>query len=249
MPASEQVMTRRTCSNAAFSVAAVGHTILVVDRDPQTLASALEHLRSAGYRASGVESFHEARQLLPTIQPNVLIADVRLGAFNGLRLVTHQIVLPNSCGVGASCYRANISACISDTGLGVGGTLTNEPGNMVGPTAQGVNDLIDLDSTATWTQFEPGYPRGTVMGGMGMASPRLAIVPVFNADIYMEGHQNGRIDAGDTEIVVTNFVGIFFNGVTGNTVMGHMMPLDFTPTPDNLSDDPSSFLRTVVLVR
>ena len=90
MPASEQVMTRRTCSNAAFSVAAVGHTILVVDRDPQTLASALEHLRSAGYRASGVESFHEARQLLPTIQPDVLIADVRLGAFNGLRLVTQR---------------------------------------------------------------------------------------------------------------------------------------------------------------
>ena len=87
------------------------------------------------------------------------------------------------------------------------------------------------------------------MGGMGMASPWLAIVPVFNADIYMEGHQNGRIDAGDTEIVVTNFVGIFFNGVTGNTVMGHMMPLDFTPTPDHLSDDPSSFLRTVILVR
>ena len=49
----------------------------------------------------------------------------------------YPIVLPNSCGVGASCYRANISACISDTGLGVGGTLTNEPGNMVGPTAQG----------------------------------------------------------------------------------------------------------------
>ena len=82
-----------------------------------------------------------------------------------------------------------------------------------------------------------------------MAGPRLAVVPVFDADIYMTGHQNGRIDAGDAEIVITNFVGIFFNRVQGNTVMGHMMPLDFTPTPDNLSDDPNSFLRTVILVR
>ena len=82
-----------------------------------------------------------------------------------------------------------------------------------------------------------------------MASPRLAIVPVFNADIYMEGHQNGRIDAGNAELVITNFVGIFFNDTQGPVVLGHIMPLDFTPTPDNLSADPNSFLRTVILVR
>ena len=66
---------------------------------------------------------------------------------------------------------------------------------------------------------------------------------------YMEGHQNGRIDAGNAELVITNFVGIFFNDTQGPVVYGHIMPLDFTPTPDNLSDDPNSFLRTVILVR
>ena len=65
----------------------------------------------------------------------------------------------------------------------------------------------------------------------------------------MEGHQNGRIDAGNAELVITNFVGIFFRDTQGPTVTGHIMPLDFTPTPDNLSDDPNSFLRTVILVR
>ena len=120
---------------------------------------------------------------------------------------------------------------------------------MVGPTKQGVNDLIALDPGASWTEFEPGYPRGTVMGGLGMASPRLAFVPVFNAEIYMEGHQNGRIDADDAEIVITNFVGMFFNDTQGNTVLGHLIPLGCTPTSGNLSNNTNSFLRTVILVR
>ena len=161
----------------------------------------------------------------------------------------YPIVLPNSCGTGAACYRSNISGCASGEGLYVDGALTNEPGNMVGPTHQGVDDLIALDGDAYWSPDEAGYPRGTVADGMGMASPRLAIVPVFNAEIYMEGHQNGRIDAGNAELVITNFVGIFFNDTQGPVVYGHIMPLDFTPTPDNLSDDPNSFLRTVILVR
>ena len=84
---------------------------------------------------------------------------------------------------------------------------------------------------------------------MGMASPRLAMVPLFDPDIYMAGHQNGRIQAGNAEIVITRYAGIFFNGMQGNTVMGHLMPIDFTPTPTNLSADPNSFLRTVILVR
>ena len=152
---------------------------------------------------------------------------------------------------GANCYRAAIEGCVSAEWLEEGVALTNEPGNMVGPTRLGANNLIAQDSGANWMHDPPGgrYPRGTIEGGMGMASPRLAIVPVFDADIYMEGHQNGRIQAGNAELMVTRFVGIFFQEMQGNTLMGHMMPLDFTPTPTNLSDDPSSFLRSVILVR
>ena len=150
---------------------------------------------------------------------------------------------------GANCYRAAIEGCVSAEWLEEGVALTNEPGNMVGPTRIGLNNLIAQDFNANWTNLPAGYPRGTIEGGMGMASPRLAIVPVFDADIFMEGHQNGRIQANDAELIVTRFVGVFFQEMDGNTLMGHMMPLDFTPTPTNLSDDPSSFLRSVILVR
>ena len=73
---------------------------------------------------------------------------------------------------------------------------------MVGPTRQGVADLIAQDPSANWTYdpFGGRYPRGTVEGGMGMASPRLAMMPLFDPDIYMAGHQNGRIQAGNAEL-------------------------------------------------
>ena len=47
----------------------------------------LDILRGAGYQIAGVDSFHAARQFLASTQLDLLIADVRLGAFNGLHLV------------------------------------------------------------------------------------------------------------------------------------------------------------------
>ncbi len=95
MPASEQVITRRAHTDATGSVAetpprmvtAAARTVLVVDSDSAARATTLECLRGAGYRASGVDTFHAARPLLVSLQPDALIADVQLGAFNGLHLV------------------------------------------------------------------------------------------------------------------------------------------------------------------
>ena len=172
----------------------------------------------------------------------------------------YPIVLPNTCGTGAACYRANIEGCATGVGLSVGTELMNEPGNMVGPTGQGIEALYLQDPGAFWMNDGPGgtYPRGILSGGMGMASPRLAIVPTFNPETFMAGHMNGRIGGGgkgggggpsNPEIVITSFVGIFSLPMAGNDAPGHLSPLNFTPTPDNLSDDPTSFLRTVILVR
>ena len=148
---------------------------------------------------------------------------------------------------GGACYRDAISGC-SSLDIGVGSPLTNEPGNMIGPTRQGVLDLIAQDEDAAWN-MNPPYPRGIVEGGMGMESPRLAMVPTFDAEIYMQGHQNGRIQAGNPELVVTGFVGIFFEEMDGNEVVAHISSINFSPSTGNLTDDTSSFLRTVILVR
>ena len=171
-------------------------------------------------------------------------------AGNGSQIVPswyNPFIIDDGCGPGASCYRDRITGCAT-ADFGVGDSLTNEPGNMQGPTRQGIDGLIAQDPSAAWAT-PAGYPRGIVQGGLGMGSPRLAMVPLFDGDIYLQGHQNGRIDAGDAEIVVTRFTGIFFAGTSGNDVIAHISPIDFNPGTDNLTDDTSSFLRTVVLVR
>lgn len=65
----------------------VPQTILVVDNDPEQLGATRDVLRRAGYRVSGATTFREAHQLLALDPPHLLIADVRLGAFNGLHLL------------------------------------------------------------------------------------------------------------------------------------------------------------------
>ena len=200
----------------------------------------------------GVSGFNIAPnpQLEEAWNDNGILLALKHG--NGEQIVPswyYPFVVTDACGTGANCYRARISGCANMEGIGIGDPLTSEPGNMQGPTRQGMQDLMAQDQGVYWTPDESGYPRGTLKGGMGYDSPRLAMVPLFDPDIYMAGHQNGRIQAGNAELVVTKWAGIFFNGMSGNTVMGHLMPIDFTPTATNLSDDPNSFLRTAILVR
>ena len=64
-----------------------GPTILVVDSEPQTLSRTQRVLRAAGYRVATSDTFEEASRLLTLLLPDLLVADIRLGAFNGLHLV------------------------------------------------------------------------------------------------------------------------------------------------------------------
>ena len=59
---------------------------VVVDDDPQVLALAGRWLRSAGCDAVMSTSFSDARMQIAVFEPAILIADVRLGTFNGLQL-------------------------------------------------------------------------------------------------------------------------------------------------------------------
>jgi FixJ family two-component response regulator len=67
--------------------------ILVVDVDVAALASLVDLLRGAGYKATGAATFESARQLLETSLFDLLITDVRLLAHNGLHLVVRSQVL------------------------------------------------------------------------------------------------------------------------------------------------------------
>jgi DNA-binding response OmpR family regulator len=61
--------------------------VLIVDDDTTTREGLAEFLEGAGYEAIAVGTFEEASRILRTSPPDLLIADVRLGPFNGLQLV------------------------------------------------------------------------------------------------------------------------------------------------------------------
>mgnify|MGYP005814069519 CR=1 FL=1 len=60
--------------------------ILVVDDDRQVLRYLTEILQDAGYDTLACSRFQDAKTLLATTTPSLLLTDVRLGAFNGLQL-------------------------------------------------------------------------------------------------------------------------------------------------------------------
>ena len=62
-------------------------TILIVDDHRVTRLGLAEMLSDAGYSVVTTGTFQEARQILSEDPPDLLIADVRLGSFNGLQLV------------------------------------------------------------------------------------------------------------------------------------------------------------------
>ena len=135
-----------------------------------------------------------------------------------------MVLIPGQSG--GSVYRANISSCNEDAIITVPGTLPNEPGNMIGPTAQGMQDLINEDPSATWVDaVNPATGlRGYIAGGCTPncstqtgQSPRLRAVPLFDPDKYDEGRGSGRLD-----IDLQRWGGFFVERLVGNDVEGYL---------------------------
>lgn len=61
--------------------------ILVVDDDIGYLTVTKDVLERGGYEVMLASTFEEGRRMLREETPDLLIADVRLGAFNGLQLI------------------------------------------------------------------------------------------------------------------------------------------------------------------
>jgi Flp pilus assembly protein TadG len=80
---------------------------------------------------------------------------------------------------GAAAYRTAIASCV-DIDTACGDTYRVEPGNMVGPTEQGVNDLLG-DNVHSYT-LSSGEHRFQTFGGQNYdTSHQLVTVPVWDA--------------------------------------------------------------------
>jgi DNA-binding response OmpR family regulator len=61
--------------------------VLIVDDDEGFLITTKQLVESNGHQALVAGTYEEGRQLLRSAAPDLLVADVGLGAFNGLQLI------------------------------------------------------------------------------------------------------------------------------------------------------------------
>jgi hypothetical protein len=138
--------------------------------------------------------------------------------------------------VGADAYREWIAYCEPYI-IAIGDQLQIEPGNMIGPTAQGIGDLIDRDPNAYWDATT-----GTVMGSIHPTSPRVLKVALFDPTI---GHQTDV--QGRDYLTVVKIVVLFLEGYQNSTknVIGRFMRQAVAGEP--CPECPDGFLFTPVL--
>lgn len=119
---------------------------------------------------------------------------------------------------GGATYRRNICSCNANS-ISLGTPYDLEPGNMIGPTFQGVDELIAKDPEAVWDQSLNGGTGGvdSPIYGTGLASPRVVKVALFDpTQVTGPGMQS---------IVFNNFALMFLEGQQNPQapVMGRFM--------------------------
>ena len=160
---------------------------------------------------------------------------------------------------GGDCYRDAIMGCVSTATIGEVVNFDTQPGNLIGPTRQGVLDLIAQDPGAQW------YPPGSIVGSPPLAvcqtygcvysptygvnaGPRVGAYPVFNPDAYL-----GSGPEGMESVPIINLIGLFIESVQGNG-MGQEVVARLVSVPGEFAtggtvDQSSSFLLTIRLIR
>lgn len=166
---------------------------------------------------------------------------------------------------GGDKYRSNIASC-NGVPLGPGDVIQNEPGNMKGPTDQGVQALIAGDP-AVWDSATqaPACPSGSA----NCYTKRIISVPLFDVDDFMmrKDFCKNKDNASDPECIaqsdpvngrftmkIVKLLGFFIEGIpaTGpnkDSVIGYFITYPGIFRVGGGTLPPSSFLRSVALVR
>ena len=138
---------------------------------------------------------------------------IRAGSGNNIN-PTFYFSLAMNDETGGSDYRWNIANC-NTTIMRMGDIVIQEPGNMVGPTVQGAEELIARDPNAYWDTGKNG-----VITSMH-PSPRVFPIPLYDPIYYAEGKANGRY----ADFKVANWIGFFLDRVQGNQLFGRIIPI------------------------
>jgi hypothetical protein len=86
---------------------------------------------------------------------------------------------------------------------------------MVGPTGQGMDDLILRDPDAYWDTN-----KNEVVSTRN-PSPRVVAIPLFDPAYYEEGKHNGK----GASLKAVNYLGFFIEAMQGPDVKGRICPI------------------------
>ena len=210
----------------------------------------------------------EGRQFAIKVDTNTN-STVSPGWFRGIRL-------PRLDGqTGGNVYRNNITSCgglpasfadpatVCPTSITNGdraywaerGCFETEPGNMVGPTDQGVDALVARDPGAYWSG-------GQIVNSAfspSTSSPRVVPIGVMDIDWFLSQDPNGA----NGVIRIVNIYGFFVEGMgdinpttgamtlsaNGNNVIGRIMTIPSMARGSSSLPNPASFMRSIILVR
>jgi hypothetical protein len=117
-------------------------------------------------------------------------------------------------GTGADFYRDNIANCNTAI-LSYGDLIDPEPGNMVGPTKQGIEDLIAKDPSAYWDTA------ANKVHSTQKPSARVVAIPLFDPVYY----DTGKLNGANASLKVINYMGFFIEGMKGGDVVGRITPI------------------------
>lgn len=120
---------------------------------------------------------------------------------------------------GADGYREAIRTD-STFPVSIGQAVPLETGNMVGPTIQGVEDLIQADAGSQWNSAA-NLPESDAYGSTDsqwMASPRVVRIPIYDPETALVN--------GKSEMVVAAYAGFWIESVDHHlgTVIGRFVP-------------------------
>jgi Putative Flp pilus-assembly TadE/G-like len=158
-----------------------------------------------------------------------------------------DLPLPGGPETGGDRYRENIANCnpglynINDPT-----PLVVEPGNMIGPTAQGVAALIASDPGTVWNPALNGGRGGadcnTSLGAC--TGNRVVSIPVYDPYVYEMNRHSGRV-----VLQIRKVMGFYVDRMDGNDVLGYFVGAPGEIDPAQPSGGPTSWLRVIRLVR
>jgi len=125
-----------------------------------------------------------------------------------------------TAGGGGNAYRTAIATC-HETPVLMGSSLQPLSGMLSGPTVQGVADLINLDPDAKWDPLKGVINSCAPSPSCGSVSPRLVAIAVFDPERF----ESSLINSDQPWLRITNFIGVFIDGVVGGKVTGYITTL------------------------